>query len=57
MSIEGLGSESDIILLRPRRHLLARRDKGAILTLASVTVADLTPAMMPIDEVAESDLA
>jgi hypothetical protein len=37
--------------------LLARLDKGAMLTLASVTVADLTPAMMPIEEVPESDLA
>ena len=57
MSTEGLGSGSEIMLLRPRRHLLARRDKGAMLALAIVTVADLTPAMMPIDEVAESDLA
>lgn len=59
MSTEGLGSEADSILLRlcVRRHLLARLDKGAMLTLAKVTVADLTPAMMPIDEVPESDLA
>lgn len=57
VSTEGLGSGSEIMLLRPRRHLLARRDKGAMLALAIVTVADLTPAMMPIDEVAESDLA
>lgn len=59
VSTEGLGSEADGILLRlwVRRHLLARLDKGAMLTLANVTVADLTPAMTPIEEVLESDLA
>lgn len=45
-----------LLRLCVRRHLLARLDKGAILALASVTVADLTPAMIPIDEVYESDL-
>ena len=59
VSTEGLGSEADSILLRlwVRRHLLARLDRGAMLTLANVTVADLTPAMIPIEEVPESDLA
>lgn len=59
VSTEGLGSEADSMLLRlcVRRHLLVFLDKGAMLTLASVTVADLTPAMMPIEEVPESDLA
>lgn len=59
VSAEGLGSDADSMLLRlcVRRHLLARLDKGAILTLASVTVADLTPAMKPSEEVPESDLA
>jgi hypothetical protein len=58
VSTEGLGSEVDSILLRlcVRRHLLARLDKGAMLTLARVTVADLTPAMKPIEEVLELDL-
>ena len=59
VSAEGLGSDADSILLRlcVWRHLLARLDKGAMLILASVTVADLTPATIPSEEVPESDLA
>jgi hypothetical protein len=35
--------------------LLARLDKGAMLALASVTVADLTPATNWMDDVREPD--
>ena len=59
MSIEGLGSEPERMLLRlwVRRHLLARLDKGAMLVLANVTVADLTPATNLMDDEIELDFA
>jgi hypothetical protein len=52
VSIEGLGSEPEKTLLRlwVRRHLLARLERGAMLVLASVTVADLTPATNLMDD-------
>lgn len=46
-----------LLLLCVRRHLLVRLDSGAMLTLANVTVADLTPATKPSEEVLEYDLA
>lgn len=46
-----------LLRLWARRHLLARLDRGAILALARVTVADLTPATNLMEELAESDLA
>lgn len=46
-----------LLRLWARRHLLARLDRGAILALAKVTVADLTPATNLIEELVESDLA
>lgn len=59
MSVEGLASEPDTMLLRlcVRRHLLARLDNGAMLALARVMVADLTPVTNLSEDVAESDLA
>lgn len=45
-----------LLRLCVRRHLLARLDKGAILALARVIVADLTPATKLSEDVAESDL-
>lgn len=46
-----------LLLLCVRRHLLLRLDSGAMLTLAKVIVADLTPATKPSDEVLEYDFA
>ena len=44
-----------LLRLWVRRHLLARLDKGAMLVLASVTVADLTPATNLMEDEIELD--
>jgi len=46
-----------LLRLCVRRHLLARLDNGAMLVLASVTVADLTPPTNLMDDEIEPDFA
>lgn len=55
LSTEGLELDGRLLLCWPRRHLVVRLDRGAMLVLARVAVADLTPATRPMEEVHEFD--